>query len=119
MDDNKSAKAVTGLILLVLAIIFYIWFYSAGEASSGVIQSKWTESHTSCNDDGCTTSTSYLVQFNDGRVYDVFWGTRDWDRIIVGSHVSFDARGRDIRFFGWRIMQPSIFSFQVLESPPR
>lgn len=117
-DSDSSAKAIVYLIVLILMIPFLIWFYSAKEVGTGVVQSKWVETNTSCDDDGCTTSTSYMVQFDNGRIYSVFWGTRDWDRMVVGLRVGFTARGRDIRFFGWRIMQPTIFSVQI-PAPPQ
>lgn len=105
-----SAKAFVYVIILILMVPFLIWFYSAKEEGVSTVESKWTESHTSCDDDGCSTSTTYLVQFETGRIYTVFWGTRDWDRMREGVKVHYVARGRDIRFFGWRIMQPTIFT---------
>ena len=117
--SDSQSKAGAYIVMLILAIIFYAWFYSASANGEGVVQSKWTETNTSCSDGDCTTTTSYLVQFDDGRVYDVFWGTRDWDRMVVGSKIRFNARGRDIRFFGWRIMQPSIFGFETIQGPPQ
>ncbi|MBI5613744.1 hypothetical protein HY947_02370 [Candidatus Gottesmanbacteria bacterium] len=118
-SEDSSAKAIGSLVLIVILIIFFVWFYSASESGIGVVQSKWTETHTSCNDDGCTTSTKYLVQCKDGKIFGVFWGTRDWDRMIVGSTIKYEARGRSLDFFGWRLMQPDIFSFELLEGPPR
>ncbi len=117
-SDDSQAKLVANLILLGIALVFYLWFYSAKSTGEGVITSKWTETHTSCDDDGCITSTDYLVQFEDGTILSVFWGNRDWDRMVVGSRIRYEARGRDINFLGWRVMQPDIFSFEVLEGPP-
>jgi hypothetical protein len=118
-SDNSGAKAVTALITLVLMAIFYLWFYSADASGSGVVTSKWHESHTSCDSDGdCTTHHSYLIQMRDGRIFKMFWGTRDWDRIPEHSHISFTARDRRIDIFGWRLMVPDIFNFEMLEPPP-
>jgi hypothetical protein len=121
-SNDSEGKFWGSVITLILLVIFYLWFYSASCSGTGVITSKWTESHTSCStdDDGhtsCHTSTTYLVQFDDGSVYGVFWNTRDWDRMMVGSTIKFEARGRKISFLGWRIMQPDIFSFEVIKGP--
>jgi hypothetical protein len=119
-NDNSSVKAITSLVMLVVMIIFYIWFYSADASGAGTVISKWHETHTSCDSDGdCTTTHSYLVQFTDGKIYKFFWGTRDWDRVPEGSYIIFSARGRFISLFGWRIMVPDIFSFELSEPPPR
>lgn len=119
-DNGSGAKAVASLIMLVFMAIFYLWFYSADASGSGVVSSKWHESHTSCDSDGdCSTSHSYLIQMRDGRIYKFFWGTRDWDRVPEGAYISYSARGRHLDIFGWRLMVPDIFSYEILEDPPR
>jgi len=116
--DDSNGKLVAYGILFVLLAIFYLWFYAVEIDGVGVVQSKWVETNTSCDDDGCTTTRTYLVQFDDGMVMSVFWGTRHWDRMLEGATISYHARGRNIRFFGWRIMQPAIFSFEIVKPPP-
>lgn len=119
-NDDSGAKAIGSLVALVFMAIFYLWFYSADASGSGVVVSKWHESHTSCDSDGdCSTSHSYLIQLRDGSIYEFFWGTRDWDQVPEGAHISFSARGRRLDIFGWRLMVPDIFSYEILEAPPR
>lgn len=117
-SDDSNAKFWANVIMLAFAVLFYLWFYSVKVEGTGVIADKWTEVSCSTDDDGDThCSTTYLVQFKDGRIFGVFWKPQ-WDRMIQGSTISFVARGRHISFFGWRIMQPDIFSFEMLEGPP-
>lgn len=114
-SSDDGTKTVAYIVLLVIAIIFSIWFYSADASGQGKIADKWVESSTSCDDDGdCTTTHSYFVQFSDSRVYRVFWGRMHWDGMISGSYISFEARGRNIYFLTLRIKVSDIFSWQLL-----
>jgi hypothetical protein len=121
---NDNAKALGYGLVFVLALIFAVWFYSAKADGQGIVNSKWVETHTStsCDSEGkncrTTTSHSYMIQFNDGRVLSLLWGRRDYDRILEGSYIKYSARGRYISFLGWRIFNPTITSFEVLEGPP-
>ena len=115
-DDDSSIYAK--VIMLVFALIFAIWFYSAAESGSGWIASKWSETRTSCSDGDCSTTITYYVQLKDSRIYTVFWGTAHWDPMISDSEISFDARGRRISFFAWRWMVPAIFNWQQLTPAP-
>lgn len=117
-SSSSDTNTVVYIVMLVVAVIFMIWFYSADASGTGWISSKWVETNTSCDDDGCTTTHTYYVQFTDTRVYTVFWGTLHWDRMMENSQIAFQARGRRIGFFGWRWMVPAIFDFQQLTAAP-
>jgi hypothetical protein len=109
-SDENIAKIVVYGALLVVMVIFYVWFYSADASGSGIVSDKWTETHTSCSDDGgCHTTTSYLAQLRDGNIYGFFWGNRDWDRVQSDFYIEFVARGRRLSIFGWRVATPDIF----------
>ncbi len=117
MNSDDNGKVVGSVVMLIFVIIFSIWFYSADASGTGTVASKWVESSTSCDDNGnCTTSHSYMVQFKDSRVYKCFWGTLHWDPMMENSTISFNAKGRFISFFGWRIAVPDIFSWELLEA---
>lgn len=115
--SDDSAKFWANVILLVMALLFYLWFYSVKFEGTGVIADKWTEVSCSTDDDGDThCSTKYLVQFEDGSILGVFWKPQ-WDSMVTGRTIKYVARGRNINFFGWRIMQPDIFSYEVIKGP--
>jgi hypothetical protein len=107
MNERTKFYIVLGIILVIGAIF---WF-SHEEADSGTVTAKWVETSTSCDDDGCSTTYTYLVQLDKGTVYQLFWGTRDFDRMQPGMKVQFTARGYHVRLWGWRIATPTIFSW--------
>lgn len=112
--SSSDGELLVKGIGLILMLIFAIWFYSASETGDGWISNKWSETRTSCSDGDCSTTITYYVQFEDSRIYTVFWGTAHWDRMMENSHISFFARGRRISFFMWRWMVPSIMNWQQL-----
>ncbi len=115
--------AILLVVFIVLIVVGTLVWYSHVETGRAVINTKWVETHIheSCSggDNGeeevCTTSTSYeyMVQFDDGRVYDMFWGQRDWDQLRAGYHIDYEARGHHVELFGRRIGWPSIMSFRI------
>lgn len=120
MSSSRSSEGdiTVKIISLVIMLIFAIWFYSASESGTGWIASKWSETRTSCSDGDCTTTITYYIQLKDSRVYTVFWGTAHWDPMMENSEIAFEARGRRINFFMWRMAVPAIFSWQQLTAAP-
>lgn len=115
--DNGGARAIGYVLLVIVMVVFAVWFYSADASGKGTVSSKWPESHTSCDKHGCTTSTDYMVQLKDSRIYRIFWGTMQWDPLMPQEAIEFNAHGRFISFFGMRVAVPDIFSWDQL--PPQ
>lgn len=115
-NDDSNAKFWANVIMLVLGLLFYLWFYSVKFEGTGTISGKWPETSCSTSDGETTCSTKYIVQFKDGSIFGVFWKPQ-WDSMIEGMEIRFVARGRNINFFGWRLMQPDIFSYEVIKGP--
>ncbi len=113
MNDNMK---IIGLSALLVLALFGAWnWYSHEEQVIGVVSSKWVETSTSCDKDGdCTTTHTYLIQLENGNIYQVFWGSLHYDRIIPGDEIKFTARGYHVEFNGWRINQPSFFEFEIV-----
>ena len=120
MGDDNRAKVTVVVIMLAIAAVCCVLWYSHTVDGVGTIQSKWVESHTStsCDSKGqnCTTSTSYtyLVQMDDGQVFDVILGSLNWDPMQVGAKIKYQARGYSVKLGGWRLSQPTIFTWQEL-----
>jgi hypothetical protein len=117
MEENEIQGAMVVIVLVMILVVGIVWF-SHDASGIGTVSSKWTETSTSCDDDGdCTTTTYYLVQFQNGLIRKMLWGNRDWDRLHPGLRISYVAKGFDIGFLGWRIASPDIISFEVLPPP--
>src|SRR5579859_3690446 len=97
--STKTIKIICIVVVFVVVILATISWYSHTETVTGVVTSKWVESHTSCSNNSkskgssCTTTPVFLFQIQDGRVFDLPLGTLDFDRIQTGDKVSFVARG--------------------------
>ena len=92
-QSDSEAKLIARLIMLVFMIIFAIWFYAADASGAGTVNSKWTETSSWTDSDGDRhTSISYMVQFEDGSILKMFWGSRDWDRILENSYITYTAQ---------------------------
>ena len=126
-ESGKEVKAFLTVIMIVMAIVSAVVWFSHQTVDTGIVDSKWPEVHTwtdeVCDADGnnCVdvprSSTSYMVQMTDGKIFDMFWGTHDWDRLMHGMRIKYSARGYDVKILGWRIANPSIFSYEVLPDP--
>lgn len=96
------------------------WFYSATEDTTAVVESKWmdTSVSTTCDENGkncrTTTTRTYYVQMEDGKIYNVLWGTLQWDRMQPGSEIHFTARGRHLQLWGWRTATPTITWYEFI-----
>ena len=115
-SDSEGMLIAKGITLVIL-IILLAWFYSADASDEGLVTGKWTEV-SSPDSDGDTT-TEYMIQMENGNIYGMFWGTRHWDQIQEGDYISFNARGRYLSLFGWRVATPDIFGFEhkTVETP--
>ncbi len=120
---RRSTSGSLGQLLGLLAVLavfgvgLIVW-YSNEVNDTGVITSKWTESHTSScssSDTKCTPTTSitYLIQLDNGNVYEFLWKSRDYDRVQVGQKIRVHARGRAMQVVGFRVTQPTITDFSV------
>lgn len=114
-NDRGILSAILVVALIALAICETINYYSQHETANGFISAKWTESHTSCDDEGdCSTSITYLFQIKEtGKVYKTLWGASEWDRLQVGQWVQFTAYGYTSYLFGVRVDVQAATDFET------
>lgn len=117
IDDIKYILEEYGLYLLIAVVLIgsLIFVYSHEVNEVGVVTSKWVETHCSGGEDG-SCSQAYMIQLENGNVYSLWWGTRDFDPIQPGMTIEVQARGYHARLWGWRISYPTIFSWQPINT---